>query len=122
MGRKVMMLGDGINDAAALKEADIGVSMSHSSDLTAVSSDAVLLKNDLSLILKLLKLSQLIKTNIKQNLIWAFSYNILLVPLAAGIMYPVNGFILKPYMAAMAMGLSSISVVLNSLRLAKAKL
>ncbi len=121
-GRHVMMIGDGINDSAALNEADIGVAMRSSSDLTSSVSDMVLLKDDISLILKVISLSEKIKTVIKQNLFWAFSYNVILIPIAAGALYPFNGFIMKPYMAALAMGLSSVSVVFNSLRLLKMKI
>lgn len=121
-GRHVMMIGDGINDSAALNEADIGVAVRGSADLTHSVSDMVLLRDDISLILKIISLSEKIKNIIKQNLFWAFSYNVILIPIAAGALHPFNGFTMKPYMAAMAMGLSSVSVVFNSLRLLKMKI
>ncbi|PIS47730.1 MAG: copper-translocating P-type ATPase, partial [Elusimicrobia bacterium CG08_land_8_20_14_0_20_51_18] len=117
LGKKVMMIGDGINDSAAVNEADIGVSMKSSSDITLSASDIVLMRDDVSLLFKLLDLSVHIKKTIKQNLVWAFLYNIILIPVAAGVFYRATGFIFQPYMAALAMGLSSVSVVLNSLRL-----
>lgn len=122
LGRKVLMIGDGINDSAALNEADIGVAMKSSADLTAAVSDMVLLSDDISTILKVITLSEKIKKVISQNLFWAFAYNAVLIPVAAGALYPINGFLMKPYMAAMAMGLSSVSVVFNSLRLLKMKI
>ncbi len=121
-GKKVMMIGDGINDSAAVNEADIGISMKTSKEITSTVSDMVLLTDDISAVFKVIKLSNNVKKIINQNLFWAFSYNMLLIPLSAGVLYYVNGFFIKPYMAALAMGLSSVSVVLNSLRILKVKM
>ncbi len=121
LGHKVLMIGDGINDSAALNEADIGVAMKNSAELTSSLSDIVLLSDDISKILNVINISENIRNIIRQNLFWAFVYNIILIPIAAGALYPISGFIMKPYMSALAMGLSSVSVVLNSLRLLKMK-
>lgn len=121
-GKKVMMIGDGINDSAAINEADIGISMKTSKEITSTVSDMVLLTDDISSVFKIIRLSENIKKIINQNLFWAFSYNIVLIPLSAGVLYHINGFFIKPYMAALAMGLSSVSVVLNSVRLLKIKI
>ncbi len=121
-GKKVMMIGDGINDSAAINEADIGISMKTSKEVTSTVSDMVLLTDDISAVFKVIRLSDNVKKIINQNLFWAFSYNIVLIPLSAGVLYHINGFFIKPYMAALAMGLSSVSVVLNSIRLLKVKI
>ncbi len=110
-----------INDSAALNEADIGVAMGSSKDAVRYLSDVVLISNDISIIFKVIKLVNVVKSVINQNLIWAFIYNIILIPVASGIFYNF-GIILKPYMAVVAMAASSISVVLNSLRIIKIRI
>ena len=114
----VMMCGDGINDSPALKKSDIGVSFESATDIAIDSSDVILMKNDLSSILKLINISKETVRIIKQNLFWAFFYNILMIPIAAGVLKPM-GISLNPILASIAMTLSSFIVILNSLRLRK---